>query len=300
MKRNYECVIIGSGVAGMTSAIYLKRMNIDVLIIEKATPGGQIVKTAVIENYPGFTSISGSSLASQMYEQVTNLKIPYLYEDVITIKDNGKTKTIITNQNEITCKSIIIASGRSPKKLNLKNEEELIGHGISYCAICDGMLYKDQEVAIVGSGNSAFEECLYLAKICSKVTILNRSSHIKADSILKEKVKQLKNVEIKYNTEIKELKMENNKLHYLILNNNEILQVRGLFIFIGLIPELQFLQNTNIKLDNNYIVVDNKMQTNIKNIYACGDVIKKDVYQIATAIGEAATAAINVTRNINK
>ena len=115
MKRNYECVIIGSGVAGMTSAIYLKRMNIDVLIIEKATPGGQIVKTAVIENYPGFTSISGSSLASQMYEQVTNLKIPYLYEDVITIKDNGKTKTIITNQNEITCKSIIIARRKNAR-----------------------------------------------------------------------------------------------------------------------------------------------------------------------------------------
>lgn len=298
MKNSYECVIIGSGVAGMTAAIYLKRMNVDVLIIEKSAPGGQIINTSIIENYPGFKKIDGASLASQIFEQVINLEIPYQYGNVIEIKDNKTSKTIITDQGTFTSKAIIIASGRTPRKLNLANEEKLIGKGISYCAICDGMFYKDKEIAIYGGGNSAFEECLSLAQIASKVTILNRSNKLKADPILIEKVKKLNNVEIKYNKEIKALGILNNKLDHLILNNDEKLNVSGLFIFIGLTPKLDYLQKINIELNNNYIVVNEKMQTSIENIYACGDVIKKDVYQIVTATSEAAIAAINVFKNI--
>lgn len=298
MKNNYQCVIIGSGVAGMTAALYLKRLNIDVLVIEENIPGGQIVNTSVIENYPGFQKIDGATLASNIYSQLTNIEIPYSYSKVIRIENSHTKKNIITNNGNFTCDTIIIATGRQPKKLGLKNEDRLIGHGLSYCAICDGMLYKNKNVAVVGGGNSAFEESLYLASICSKVTILIRKDKAIADPILIDKIEKLENVEIKYNAEVKELCENNNQLTKIKLNNQEELEISGLFIFIGLQPKLEFLVDSNIKIINNYIEVDEKMQTNIENIYACGDVIKKDVYQITTAVGEATVAAINVSKKL--
>ena len=298
MKNNYQCVIIGSGVAGMTAALYLKRLNIEVLVIEENIPGGQIVNTSVIENYPGFQKIDGATLASNIYSQLTNIEIPYSYSKVIRIENSQTKKTIITNNGNFTCDTIIIATGRQPKKLGLKNEDKLIGHGLSYCAICDGMLYKNQNVAVVGGGNSAFEESLYLASICSKVTILIRKDKAIADPILIDKVRKLENVEIMYNVEVKELCENNNQLTKIKLNNQEELEISGLFIFIGLQPKLEFLIDSNIKIIDNYIEVDEKMQTNIENIYACGDVIKKDVYQITTAVGEATVAAINVSKKL--
>lgn len=298
MKNNYQCVIIGSGVAGMTAALYLKRLNVEVLVIEENIPGGQIVNTSIIENYPGFKQIDGATLASNIYNQLNNIGIPYSYSKVIEIKNDNQKKIVITDSETFICDTIIIATGRQPKKLGLANEEKLLGHGLSYCAICDGMLYKDKDVAVVGGGNSAFEESLYLASICSKVTILIRKAKAIADQILIDKVKQLKNVEIKYNVEVESLYETNNQLTKIKLNNQEELEISGLFIFIGLIPKLKFIENSNIHLCDNYIEVNEKMQTNIENIYACGDVIKKDVYQITTAIGEATIAAINVSKKL--
>lgn len=298
MKNNYQCVIIGSGVAGMTAALYLKRLNVEVLVIEENIPGGQIVNTSIIENYPGFKQIDGATLANNIYNQLINIEIPYSYSKVIEIKSDDQKKMVITDSETFICDTIIIATGRQPKKLGLANEEKLLGHGLSYCAICDGMLYKNKDVAVVGGGNSAFEESLYLASICSKVTILIRKEKAKADQILIDKVKQLKNVEIKYNVEVESLYETNNQLTKIKLNNQEEIEISGLFIFIGLIPKLKFIENSNINLCDNYIEVNEKMQTNIENIYACGDVIKKDVYQIATAIGEATIAAINVSKKL--
>lgn len=291
--KKYDCVIIGAGVAGLTAAIYLKRLNIEVLIIEASTPGGQIINTSIIENYPGFTQIDGASLAIKIYEQVENLKIPYLNEKVLKIENNHR---VITKNKTIDTDYIIIATGRTPKKLKL-NLDKYIGKGVSFCAVCDGMFYKNKNVVVVGGGNSALEESIYLSKIVNKLTILNRKDKLSADNILKERVENIDNIEIKYNCEIEEVIEKDNVINAIKLNNNETLKTDGIFIFIGLEPKLDFI---NIENENNYVLVNKNMQTNIENIYAVGDAIKKDVYQITTALGEASIAAVNIAKKINE
>ena len=187
----------------------------------------------------------------------------------------------------------IIATGRIPRKLNLDNEDKLLGRGISYCATCDGYFYKNKKVAIVGGGNSALEAAIYLSKICNSVTVINRSEKLRADEELQNEVKLLENVKILYNEEILSLGEQDGILSYLTLKNDEI-SVDGLFVYIGLVPTLPFIKNIDLKLESGYIVVNQKMETNIPGIYACGDIIKKDVYQIITAASEGAIAASSI------
>jgi len=296
MKSYFDCVVIGAGVAGMTSAIYLKRYNINVLLLEKSAPGGQITKTPKVENYPGFTSIDGASLALSIYEQVNNLGIEYRYGNVLKI-ENKEEKIIYTETEEIHAKAVIIATGRKPRKLGLENENQLVGRGISWCATCDGMFYKDKEVAVVGGGNSALEESLFLSTICKKVHILYRGENLRADLSLQEKVKQISNIEIHYNTIVTKLNEENNVLKEILVLENGAenkLSVDGMFIYIGFEPDTKIFEDLDIKLDNDYIVVNNHMETSLKGIFACGDIIKKDLYQLTTAIGEGSLAAYHV------
>lgn len=294
----FDCIIIGSGIAGMTAAIYLKRANKNVLLLEKSTPGGQINKTHLIENYPGFIG-SGPELSEITFKQIKGLNINYKYGNVLEIINENDYKIIKTDIEEYQARTIIIATGRVPKKQGLKNEEELLNRGISYCANCDGHFYKGKDIAVQGGGNSALEESLLLSDLCKSVTIIHRNSEFKADQILIDKIKEKSNVYYKMNCTISRLIEKDNKLSQIELNNQELLDVEGLFIYIGSIPDAYFLDNINIEKDNNYIVVNNKMETNIKGIYACGDIIKKDVYQVSTAVGEGAIAAINVIKNIS-
>jgi thioredoxin reductase (NADPH) len=295
MNDIYDTIIIGSGIAGITSAIYLKRYNLNCLIIEKQIPGGQISKSSNIENYPGIKQIDGATFSSNLLEQITNLNIPLLYEDVIKIEDKKEYKIIKTNNNEYKAKTVIIASGRSPKKLNIETEEELIGKGISYCATCDGMFYKNKEVVVVGGGNSALEEAIYLSKICKNVTILNRSDNIRADKIFVQKIKDISNINILLNSEIKKIKTNNDKIESIILKNDKIINCEGIFIYVGLNPNINFI--SNIKTKNDYILVNEKYETNIKGIYAVGDVIKKDLYQLITSSAEGALVANDIINN---
>lgn len=294
--KYYDCIVIGAGVAGMTASIYLKRANKSVLLLEKEMPGGQMNKTTEIENYPGFTKINGTDLALSIYEQVKQNNIDYKYGNVVDIILKNNKKIVKTNRDEFECKNIVLASGRTPRKLGLENEEKLISHGISYCAICDGMFFKDKKVAIVGGGNSALTSALYLSNICFKVYIINRRDELRADNIMIEKVKQKDNIEILYNSIITKLNEKNNILDSIDVNN-EKLDVSGLFIYIGFDPDITYLKKLDIRNNNGYIVVDNNMETSIKGIYACGDIIDKDVYQITTAIGEAAVAATHINHD---
>ena len=301
MKETFDCIIIGAGVAGTTSSIYLKRWNFNILLLEKNMPGGIISNTSIIENYPGIKKIDGSTFAMNLYEQIKELDINYKYGNASEITQKNNLFIVNTDLGNYQTKSIIIATGRTPRKLNLENEDKLIGNGISYCATCDGLLYKDKEVCVVGGGNSALEESLYLSKICKKVTIINRSSKLRADEILIEKVKNTANIEVMYNSNIIKLKEKQNKLTNIIIkkeNETKELLCHGLFIYIGFEPIIPNVPN--LKLNDNYIVVDEKMQTNIDNICACGDIIKKDLYQIITAAGEGATAANTIKNNLNK
>ena len=293
--QNRNVVIIGSGVAGMTAAIYLKRAGIDTLIIECDAPGGQLNKSSSIENYPGFKFIDGPTLAMNIYEQVIDLEPDYLFDKVVEIKEKDDKKIVITSKEKIECDYIIMATGRTSRTLNLDNERKYIGKGISFCALCDGNFYKDKKVIIVGGGNSAIEEAIYLASICRKVTIIHRRDKLTAEEALINNLKEYNNVEIIYNANIKKYDDKDDKIVSVTLDNDMVIPTSGVFIAIGYVPINNLI---DVKKDNGYIVVDDNYETSIKNIYACGDAIKKNTYQIATAVGEATNAASNIIKKI--
>ena len=294
---DFDVVIVGCGIAGMTSAIYLKRSNLNVCMIEKNAPGGQLNMINEINNYPGFESIDGPTLAFNVFNQIKKLEISYKYANALEIIDNIEYKMIKTDKEEITCKNVVIATGRRPRELGLQNEKRLLGKGISYCSICDGTLYKDKVVAVVGGGNSAIESALYLAEICQKVYLIHRTESYRAENTLMDNIKEKENIELIKNAKITELKEKDDKLSSVIINDGKEIKCNGLFINVGNVPIP--IKCKNLKLEENYIVVDNKMESNIEGIYACGDIIKKDVYQITTAISEGTIAAINIIKKFN-
>lgn len=283
--QKYDAIIIGSGIAGMTSAIYLRRNNKKVLIIENNTPGGQLNKSSNIENYPGFTNIEGPSLAYNIYEQVNKLNTEYLFSEVTSV--DFTQNIVIVNNQEIEYEYLIIATGRSPKKLTILEEYE--NQGISYCAICDGMFYKNKEVLVIGGGASAFEEAIYLSKICKSVTILNRSNNLRAFEKEINIAKNTKNIKIQLNEEIRKITKE--KEHFIV---NDKYKISGIFVAIGYVPNSNIFK---LKKENDYIIVDNHFKTNIDNVYAIGDVIKKEIYQLISASNEGMVVALDIIKN---
>lgn len=296
MKYDYEVVVVGCGPAGITSAIYLKRANINVCIIEKSAPGGQLNKSSTIENYPGFTKITGPELAYNFYNQINNLNISFINEEVIEIIDKKDYKIVKTNKQEITCKGVILALGRKPRTFDNNNIRSLEGKGVSYCSICDGPLFKGEDVSIIGGGNSALEEALFLSDICKSVTIIHRRDIFRGDKILIDKVLNKDNIKVLYNSEVVKFNKKNDILESIDINENGKiinLTVKACFIFIGYVPATSFLDNLDILDEKGYIKTDKNLRTDIPFIYACGDTINKNVYQIVTATGEGATAAIS-------
>lgn len=296
MKYDYEVVVVGCGPAGITSAIYLKRANINVCIIEKSAPGGQLNKSSTIENYPGFTKITGPELAYNFYNQINNLNISFINEEVIEIIDKKDYKIVKTNKQEITCKGVILALGRKPRTFDNNNIRSLEGKGVSYCSICDGPLFKGEDVSIIGGGNSALEEALFLSDICKSVTIIHRRDIFRGDKILIDKVLNKDNIKVLYNSVVVKFNKENDILESIDINENGKiinLTVKACFIFIGYVPATSFLDNLDILDEKGYIKTDKNLRTDIPFIYACGDTINKNVYQIVTATGEGATAAIS-------
>ena len=300
MKLDYDVIVVGSGPAGITSAIYLKRANINVCIMEKSAPGGQLNKSSTIENYPGFEKITGPELAYNFYEQILKLDIPFINEEVIKIEDKTSYKIVETNKKTYTCKGIILALGRKPRSFDNKNVSLLEGKGVSYCSLCDGPLFKNQDVSIIGGGNSALEESLYLSDICKSVTIINRRDVLRGDKMLVDKVLKKDNINILYNSEVVEFNKQDDFLESLLINTNgklNKLDVKACFIFIGYVPATDFLSNLDILDEKGYIKTDKNLKTDIPFIYACGDTINKQVYQIVTATGEGAVSAISFIKN---
>lgn len=291
----YDLIIIGMGISGISAAIYAKRAGLNILMLESSTPGGTINIIPNIENYPGFTNISGSDLAFNLFDTVNKLEIEYKLEAVtdVILED---IKTIKTKDNVYQCKNLLIASGRKPRMLGLKDEEKYLGKGISTCALCDGALFKGQDVAVIGGGSSAVSEAIYLSNIVNKVYLIHRKEEFRAENTLINELKTKSNIEIILNEEVQDLIIKDEKLTGIKLKNQE-LNIACLFIYIGFLPNTDFLKNTNIQLDNDYIVVNHKQETNIKGVYASGDVTKKDIYQIINAASEGAEASINIEKN---
>ena len=291
----YDIVIVGAGPAGLTAAIYALREEKKVVILEKETIGGKITSSSKIENYPGFKSISGMDFANNLYEQVINLGGEINIEEVLSI-ENGKVKKVITDENTYETKSIIIASGSKYKTLNLDKEEELIGNGISFCTVCDGSFYKNKDVCVVGGANSALNSVLYLSKLCNKVYLVVRGPKLKGDKKVIDNVLSLSNVEVLYNTTVNKYILDNDELVGVEVKSNECekrLDVEGVFLAIGQSPEINYLNNL-VKVDeNNYVLASEDCITNIDGIFVAGDVRKKKVRQLTTAVSDGTNAAIN-------
>lgn len=289
----YDIIVIGAGPAGLTAALYARRANKKVLVLEKKTYGGQIINTSVIENYPALPNISGYDFATNLYNQVESLNVDIKYEEVIDIKDN----IVITNKDKYKTKKIIIATGTENRKLNI-GEEKFIGRGVSFCATCDGNFYKGKIVAIVGAGNTALEDALYLSNIAKKVYIIHHNQKIRGEYKYQEEIKNKDNIEYMLDSEVIGIKGENT-LEKIVIKNKENeyeLETSALFIAIGQKPETSIFKDTIELNDNGYIKSDDGVHTSNKDILVAGDVREKYLRQLTTAVADgslAATIAIN-------
>lgn len=295
----YDVIIIGLGPAGISASIYAKRSGLSVLVLESKMPGGLLNYTNDVNNYPGFKNISGPDLAFKMYEHFLSFDIDYKNEEVKEI-EIAEGKTVVTEKGRYRTRNIIIATGRNRRSLNLPKEEELRGNGISYCAMCDGHFYKDKDVLVVGSGDSSLEEALYLSNIVRHVTILVRGERLGGSADFIKRIEQAKNITVKFKKEIAELKSKGGKFSGVILKDGTEEKAEALFVYIGFEPILPFKCSKDIEREKGYIVVDQKFETNIEGIYAVGDIIKKDLYQIISAEYEGASAATNIARKLTK
>ena len=261
-------------------------------------PGGLLNNIETIDNYPGYASISGPDLAMNLFNQLNNLNVEMKYEEVTNIEVQDEIKKIKTTSNEYETKRVLIATGRSQRTLGLPNEKELLGKGISTCALCDGNFFKDKEVVVVGGGNSALQESLYLSRLVKKIYLVHRRNEFTAQQETVDKINNTANIEILFNKSIKEILKENDRLSGVILNDDTKLDVEGLFIYIGFTPKAEFIKELNITNEAGYILVNDKMETRIKGVYAAGDIISKQVYQLVTGASEGAIAAVNIISSL--
>ncbi len=298
----YDIIIIGAGPAGMSAAIYAKRAKKNVLVIEALTYGGQIVNTLDIENYPAEAHISGYDFSTKLFNQAKELGAEFIFEKVFEITNNEDYKEVRTNNNKYQAKTIIIATGAKNRKLGLDKEDDYVGKGISYCATCDGNFYKKKEVAVVGGGNTAVEDALYLSNIASKVNLIHRRDEFRASEKEVELVKNKPNIEIYYNSVITEFIGDNHIEKIKILKNEEEveeLNVSGVFIAVGQTPSNEIFRGLIDMDDNGYIIAGEDCHTNIEGIYVAGDNRKKELRQLVTATSDGAIAATEAVKYLN-
>lgn len=295
----YDLIIIGAGPAGLTAALYAGRFYMHTLILEKMAPGGQIILSPTIENYPGFPGgISTQELMDRFKKQVDDLGIKIELEEVTEIVSSFKLKTplyiVKTKSKSHETKSIIIASGAQAKKLGLESEERLVGRGVSYCGTCDGPLYREKEIAVIGGGDRSIEEAIFLSSYAKKVTIIHRREELRASKILEEKARNNPKINFVLDSIVEEI-VGQNKVEALRIKNVKTgvetqLNCQGVFIFVGIKPNTVFLKNLLEIDENGFIITDEKMRSSKEGIYACGDCRKKTLYQVVSACGEAAVA----------
>ncbi|MBQ3549349.1 MAG: FAD-dependent oxidoreductase [Clostridia bacterium] len=300
----YDIVIIGAGPAGLTAAVYARRANKTVLILDKAGFGGQITFSPKVENYPGFESVSGSELADKMTEQVLSQGAEVEIENALEIKDNGATKVVVTEDgNEYECKSVIIAAGAQHRHLGIDNEERFIGDGISFCAVCDGAFYANKTVALIGGGNSALQEAILLSETSKKVYVIQNLDFLTGEQRLQEILAKRGNVEVILGTVVKAINDTPTFSGITLLKTADgtetELNLDGMFVAIGLVPENEPFKNVADLDQNGYIDADEKCLTKTAGVFVAGDCRQKTVRQVTTATADGAVAAINACRYID-
>ncbi len=296
----YDVLIIGAGPAGITAAIYAKRANLKVAMFEKDTPGGQLSKYNEIENYTGAKKVAGYELATMMIDHAYDLDIEVLYDEVTKVELDGNVKRLITPDKTYEAKAVIIATGNVPRRLGVENEDELAMNGISWCAICDGPLYKDRKVVVIGGGNSAVEEASYLATLATHVTVVQNLSDLTADMKSQDILRSMKNVDFRYSSVVSKFLKDDKGLSGVVIKsedgNEESIEADGVFEYVGLIPVTDMVKDLGITNKYGYIEANEKMQTKVEGVYAAGDVIVKQIRQVVTATADGAIAAQNVLR----
>ena len=299
----YDVVIIGAGPAGLTAALYASRAELSVLILDKDAPGGKLLKTAEVENYPGTKVITGPDMAVQWFEHATSFGATFDYGHVHDVIDLGKTKKVITDVAEYETYVVIIATGTKERLIGVPGEDELYGRGVSYCAVCDGAFFKGKNMAVIGGGNSALEEALFLAKLAKKVYLVHRRTGFRAEPGIIKNVQNTPNIEMRLEfvpTAINgKDKVESLTIENVNTKAQEVLDVAAVFPFIGADPESRFATRLGITNEQGYIVTNEKMETKVPGIYGAGDVNNKVLRQIVTAGNDGSIAAIEASHYID-
>jgi thioredoxin reductase (NADPH) len=299
----YDLIIIGAGPAGLTACLYAGRARLKTLLLEKMVVGGRILLTETIENFPGFPGgISTQELIQRMQEQVKSLGIEIKSEEVLEL--DYQSKSVKTDEKTYSAKAIIIATGAKPRKLGVTGEDRLTGRGVSYCATCDGPLFKEKNVVVIGGGNAVAEEALYLSRFAKTVNIVHRRNDLRTCAILQEELKENKKINLILNKVVTEItgsaKVESLKIKDVNTNQEQIINCDGVFIYIGYDPDTALVKN-KLKLDGaGFIITDEAMLTSEDGIFACGDCRRKSLYQVITACGDGAIAAESVYKYISK
>lgn len=289
----YDLIIVGGGPAGLTAGIYAQRARLKVVLLERELIGGQIALSDVIENYPGFPSISGMDLMAKFEEHARGLDLEIKMEGVLSITTDGEVKVVKTTEGEYRTKAVIVATGAKPRPLGVPGEKEFTGKGVSYCATCDGPFFRNRTIVVIGGGDTAVKEAVYLAKIADKVYLVHRRDQLRAEKILQEKAINSEKIEILWSHVLLEITGEGGVDHAIVKNlktEEEItLDVHGAFIFVGINPTTDFVDVE--KDDQRFIIANPKMETSVPGIFVAGDCRNTPLLQVATAVGDGATAA---------
>ncbi|WP_138418360.1 thioredoxin-disulfide reductase [Aquibacillus sediminis] len=295
-ERIYDVIIAGAGPAGLTAAVYTSRADLDTLMIERGIPGGQMANTEDVENYPGFDHILGPDLSNKMFEHSKKFGAEYAYGDIKEIKDGKEYKTVVAGKKEYKARTVIITTGAQYKKLGVPGEEELGGRGVSYCAVCDGAFFKGKDLVVVGGGDSAVEEGVYLTRFANKVTIIHRRDELRAQKILQQRAFDNEKIDFIWDTVVKSINDQDGKVGSVTLENTKTGETSdhptdGAFIYIGMIPLSEPFKSLGITNEEGYIPTNENMETSVPGIYAAGDIRDKELRQIVTATGDGSIAA---------
>lgn len=306
MKTDYDLIIIGGGPAGLTAGMYASRGGLNTLLIEKNGEGGPLSITEWIENYPGFPEgVASHELMERMAKQAQRFGLKTeVFCCVTALKSENEAKRVVVDTSEgvkeISSKAIVIATGSSPRRLEIPGEKEFTGKGVSYCATCDGPLFKDKRLLLIGGGNAAVEEALFLARFASKVTVVHRRDKLRADKILQDRAFTNEKIDFLWNSELKEIQGTKIVERVVIQNNKtgqtKTVEADGIFVYVGNVPNTDFAQGTLQLDENGYIIANENLQTSVEGIFAAGDVRKSRLRQIATAVGDGALAAVMAER----
>lgn len=295
---DYDVIIVGAGPAGMTAAVYASRANLSTVMIERGMPGGQMANTEDVENFPGFDLITGPDLSTKMFTHAQKFGAKYEYGDIKNIEDKGSYKVVNMGDKSLTAHAIIIATGAEYKKIGVPGEQELGGRGVSYCAVCDGAFFKGKNLYVIGGGDSAVEEGIFLTKFADKVTIVHRRDELRAQKIIQDRAFKNEKIDFIWNTTLKTINEKDGKVGSVTLVSTEDgseteHQADGVFIYIGMKPLTKPFESLGILNENGYIETNDEMETNVPGVYAAGDVREKTLRQIVTATGDGSIAAQN-------